>query len=43
MVGVLTAHVGAGSLPTDVCFVVEQPEEREIFEGVLRRTGVSPA
>jgi O-acetyl-ADP-ribose deacetylase (regulator of RNase III) len=40
MIGVLAAHLGSAPLPADVCFVVETPEEREVFEGVLRRTGV---
>ena len=43
MAGVLAAHVGGAALPNDVCFVVEKPEEREVFEGVLRRTGVDPS
>lgn len=37
MVGVLTAHLGGATYPTDVCVVVETPEDRDVFEAVLRR------
>jgi len=36
MATVLKSHVGLAPFPTDVCIVVETPEDREAFEVALR-------
>lgn len=38
MTTVLQAHLGSARYPADVSFVVETPEERDVFEAALRRT-----
>jgi O-acetyl-ADP-ribose deacetylase (regulator of RNase III) len=37
MATVLHAHLGSAPFPADVSFVVETPEDREVFEAALRR------
>jgi O-acetyl-ADP-ribose deacetylase (regulator of RNase III) len=37
MATVLHAHLGTATFPADVSFVVETPEEREVFEAALQR------
>lgn len=37
MITVLHAHQGGASFPADVTLVVERPEDRDVFEGALRR------
>jgi O-acetyl-ADP-ribose deacetylase (regulator of RNase III) len=41
MATVLHAHLGNARFPADVSFVVETPEEREVFEAVLRRNAAT--
>jgi O-acetyl-ADP-ribose deacetylase (regulator of RNase III) len=38
MATVLHTHLGSAAFPADVSFVVESPEDREVFEAALRRT-----
>jgi O-acetyl-ADP-ribose deacetylase (regulator of RNase III) len=38
MATVLHAHLGNAAFPADVSFVVETPEDREVFEAALQRT-----
>ena len=37
MATVLHAHRGGAAFPTDVSFVVERPEDQQVFEAVLQR------
>lgn len=37
MATVLHAHLGTATFPADVSFVVETPEERQVFEAALQR------
>lgn len=39
MVGVLWSHLGNAAFPSEVSLVVENPEDREVFEAALRREG----
>ena len=41
MATVLKSHVGLAPFPTDVCIVVETPEDREAFEAALRIVGAA--
>jgi O-acetyl-ADP-ribose deacetylase (regulator of RNase III) len=41
MATVLKSHVGLAPFPTDVCIVVETPEDREAFEAALRIAGAA--
>ena len=43
MVTVLKAQAGQSAFPSDVCIVVETPEEREAFEAAVRALGVTGA
>ena len=43
MTTVLHAHLGTAGFPADVSFVVETPEEREVFEAALRRNAAPGA
>jgi hypothetical protein len=34
---VLHAHRGAAAFPADVSFIVERPEDQQVFEAALQR------
>jgi len=36
----LRAHLARATFPADVSFVVETPEDREVFEAALKRSAV---
>ena len=38
MATALHAHLGTAAFPKEVSFVVERPEDREVFEAALKRT-----
>lgn len=41
MVTVLKSHIGESPYPSDICIVVETPEDREAFEAALRIAGAA--
>ena len=41
MIAVVHAHRATADFPVDVCFVVETPEERDVFEAALKRAAAS--
>ena len=41
MATVLKSHIGDANYPSDVCIVVETPEDREAFEAALRIAGAA--
>jgi O-acetyl-ADP-ribose deacetylase (regulator of RNase III) len=41
MVQVLQMHLGSAAFPKQVSFVVETAEDREVFEGAIRRRGAA--
>jgi len=43
MVSVLRMHLGTATFPSDVDFVVETQEDRDVFEAALRRTAATGA
>lgn len=43
MVSVLKSETGQAPFPSEVCIVVETPEEREAFEAAARAMGVADA
>jgi len=40
MTTVLRVHLTQAAFPADVSFVVETPEDREVFEAALKRSAV---
>jgi hypothetical protein len=41
MVTVVKAHREMAAFPVDVCFVVETPEDRDVFDAALKRAAAS--